>query len=74
MSSFLNGRRVLVTGGAGFIGSNLVRRLLREGAYVRVFDNFSTGKRSNIASIIKDLKTNRLEVFEGDLRDFALIL
>lgn len=74
MDNFLDGRRVLVTGGAGFIGSNLVRRLLREGAYVRVFDNFSTGKRSNIASIIKDSRTNRLEVFEGDLRDFALIL
>ena len=64
---------VLVTGGAGFIGCNLVRRLLKQGARVRVFDNFSTGKRTNL----KDLDisvSSTLEVFEGDLRDFALIL
>jgi len=74
MNNPLNGVRVLVTGGAGFIGSNLVRRLLGEGAYVRIFDNFSTGKRDNIAGVINDSKTKRLDIFEGDLRDFALIL
>lgn len=61
--------KVLVTGGAGFIGCNLVRRLIKEGAKVRVFDNFSTGKRQNLADINGDI-----EIFEGDLRDFAQVL
>ena len=68
--------KVLVTGGAGFIGTNLVIRLLREGYKVRIFDNFSTGKRENVASVIKSLNNSAvdLEVIEGDLRDFALVL
>jgi nucleoside-diphosphate-sugar epimerase len=48
MNSSVKKKKVLVTGGAGFIGCNLVRRLLKEGAYARVFDNFSTGKRDNL--------------------------
>lgn len=39
--------KYLVTGTAGFIGSNIVRRLLKDNCEVRVFDNFSTGKREN---------------------------
>jgi nucleoside-diphosphate-sugar epimerase len=56
--------RVLVTGGAGFIGSHIVEELLREGTSVRVLDNFSTGKRENLAALHGDL-----EILEGDLRD-----
>ena len=54
----------LVTGGGGFIGSNLVRLLLREGVEVRVLDDFSTGNRKNLA----DLGAS-IDVIEGDLRD-----
>lgn len=54
----------LVTGGAGFIGSNLVRALLKEGRRVRVFDNFLTGFRANLEEVLADV-----ELVEGDLRD-----
>ncbi len=54
----------LVTGGAGFIGSNLVRGLLSRGRSVKVLDNFSTGRRENLEEI-KD----RVDVQVGDLRD-----
>jgi nucleoside-diphosphate-sugar epimerase len=58
--------RVLVTGGAGFIGSHLVERLLSEGHAVRVFDDFSTGTRENLAFA----KPNAaLEIVPGDIRD-----
>src|SRR2546429_8203261 len=54
----------LVTGGAGFIGSHLVERLLALGQRVRVVDNLSTGKLENLAAILSDL-----EFVRGDLRD-----
>jgi UDP-glucose 4-epimerase len=57
--------RALVTGGAGFIGSNLAARLLAEGAEVRVFDNLSTGFRDNVPG--------DAELFEGDIRDEAAV-
>ena len=56
----------LVTGGAGFIGSNTVRYLLGRGARVRVLDDFSTGRRENLAGLEKDI-----ELIEGDIRDPA---
>jgi UDP-N-acetylglucosamine/UDP-N-acetyl-alpha-D-glucosaminouronate 4-epimerase len=56
--------RCLVTGGAGFIGSNLVRALLERGHPVRVLDDFSTGRKDNLADV-----AGHLEVVRGDLRD-----
>ncbi len=57
--------RYLVTGGAGFIGSNLVKGLLQRGEHVRVLDNFSTGRRQNLAGI-----EAQIELVEGDICDF----
>ena len=54
----------LVSGGAGFIGSNIVEELVRLGHSVRVLDNFATGKRENIAPYLK-----QIELIEGDIRD-----
>ena len=48
--------KVLVTGGAGFIGSHLVERLVRDGFSVRVMDNLCTGRRENLASVIRDVQ------------------
>jgi nucleoside-diphosphate-sugar epimerase len=61
-------RVVLVTGGGGFIGSNLVRALLARGDSVRVLDNFSTGLRGNLSEIADDV-----EVVEGDLRSYERV-
>jgi nucleoside-diphosphate-sugar epimerase len=61
----LRGRRVLVTGGAGFIGSHLVDHLLAVGAHVRVLDNFATGHRRNLSNL------SAIELSEGDIRDQA---
>jgi UDP-glucose 4-epimerase len=56
--------KVLVTGGAGFIGSHIAERLLREGHRVAILDNFTSGRRENIAAFAQDL-----EVIEADVRD-----
>ena len=56
---------VLVTGGAGFIGSHVTAELLRRGHAVRVLDNFSTGKRENLAAI-----GGEVELVEGDIRSY----
>ncbi|HAF11095.1 MAG TPA: LPS biosynthesis protein WbpP [Chloroflexi bacterium] len=56
----------LVTGGAGFIGSNLVRRLVETGAGVRVVDDLSTGKRENLAGL------SGVEIVQGDLCEMPL--
>lgn len=63
---FPPGTKFLVTGGAGFIGSNLVEALLDKGCYVRVLDNFSIGKRENIEEFMSN---ENFELIEGDIRD-----
>ena len=61
-------RKVLVTGGAGFIGSHLVHQLFERGDDVRVLDNFSTGNRANLAELEGDV-----EVVEGELRSYERV-
>src|SRR6266705_336635 len=58
--------KALVTGGAGFIGSNLVRALIERGDTVRVLDNFSTGNRANLAEL-------DVEIVEGELRSYERV-
>jgi UDP-glucose 4-epimerase len=60
----------LVTGGAGFIGSNIVKELLTRGENVRVLDNFSTGKRENLETFVG---LSNFEIFEGDIRSFPMV-
>jgi nucleoside-diphosphate-sugar epimerase len=61
-------RTSLVTGGAGFIGSHLVRGLLARGDAIRVLDNFSTGRIENLSQL-----NGSLEIIEGDLRDASKV-
>lgn len=58
----------LVTGGAGFIGSNIVIRLVKMGEKVRVIDNFCEGKRENLEEV-----ENEIELIEGDIRDRKIL-
>ncbi len=59
---------VLVTGGAGFIGSNLVEDLISQDYNVRVLDNFETGKRENLSGL-----ENKIELIKGDIRNMELV-
>ncbi len=70
----------LVTGGAGFIGSNITEELLRRGENVRILDNFATGKRENVSGIKDIFKTenngaalDKLELVEGDIRSYHIV-
>ena len=62
------GTAALVTGGGGFIGSHLVRRLLADGYAVRVLDNFATGRRGNLEDVLDDV-----ELIEGDLQSYERV-
>ncbi|HMP74679.1 MAG TPA: SDR family oxidoreductase [Kiritimatiellia bacterium] len=64
MQAELKPSRFLVTGGAGFIGSSVVRRLLADGHAVRILDNFASGRRENLAGL-----ESCVELVEGDLRE-----
>ena len=58
----------LVTGGGGFIGSNIIEELVRRGERVKVLDNFSTGRRENIEAFLGDI-----ELIEGDVRSYHIV-
>lgn len=60
--------KFLITGGAGFIGSNIAEELLRLGHHVRILDNFSSGKRENLKAFEKDI-----ELIEGDIRSYHIV-
>src|SRR5438128_1348127 len=64
----LSGQRIVVTGGAGFIGSNLVRRLLKEGARVVVLDDFYTGAMENLPA-----DDPNIEIVRGTVTDYELV-
>ena len=64
-----NGRRALVTGGAGFIGGHIVERLIDEGWAVRVLDDFSSGREENLEN-----SRERIELIRGDIRDRETVL
>ena len=65
----MSAKRILVTGGSGFIGSALVKRLLRDGASVRVLDDNSRGRPRRLADVEKDI-----EFVGGDVRNFDTVL
>ena len=67
MEQMLRDSRVLVSGGAGFIGSNLVESLLLSGNYVVCLDNFSTGKRENLKTFADN---PNFKLIEGDIRNY----
>jgi UDP-glucose 4-epimerase len=62
----VTGKRVLVTGGAGFVGATLVRQLVDRGYSIRVLDNYSTGDPAHLSGV-------PVELIEGDIRDQAAL-
>ena len=66
----MRNKRVMVTGGAGFIGSHLAEELARRGYCIIVFDNLFSGKTENIRNL---LKNDNVEFIQGSVTDFALL-
>jgi UDP-glucose 4-epimerase len=64
--------KFLVTGGAGFIGSNICRKLVSDGCFVRVIDNLLTGKKSNLASIIDSIEFIQADMGDEDVARSAM--
>ena len=62
--------KVLVTGGAGFIGSHMVDRLVNDGYDVRIIDDLSTGRQDNIRTL---LSAGKVDFVKGDIRDVSLV-
>ena len=67
----LTSQKILVTGGAGFIGSHLVESLIERGLTVVVLDNFRNGSRANLAAVAG---SPQLEIIQGDITDAATCL
>lgn len=64
----VEGKKFLITGGSGFIGSNIARYLVNHNAEIRIIDNFSSGRRSNLSDIISNIT-----LIEGDIRDLTTV-
>lgn len=64
MKNFWNGKKVLVTGGGGFIGSHVVEKLVERGATVTVLDNFQNGSKKNLKEVLK-----KITIIKGDCSD-----
>lgn len=62
-------KKYLVTGGAGFIGSNIIKTILKQGDFVKVVDNFSTGRRENVKEFFSN---SNFELVEGDLTNLEI--
>lgn len=69
--SALSNKKIFVTGGLGFIGSNFVKKLLDNGATVKIYDNYSSGSTDKLRRLGVRIKSNRLEIIRGDILDKA---
>ncbi len=65
VKSFYKGKNILVTGGAGFIGSHIVERLVNYGAHVTILDNFSSGHLKNLSSVINNITILYADICNG---------
>ncbi|UCD15094.1 MAG: NAD-dependent epimerase/dehydratase family protein, partial [Candidatus Omnitrophota bacterium] len=75
MKKIIQEKNILVTGGAGFIGSHIAERLIKDGNAIRILDNFFSGKYENL-SFVNDLslKQGQYSLIEGDIRNYDVCL